>query len=253
MKNETYALRLLTPCFNGGATPRQTAELRVPSIRGQIRWWYRLACPQGDEQRLFGGVRGQAVRSSVIFRISEPSSSQQSAPMLPHKGERGGSRPALAPVDFDLLCRCREDTFVEVDRAVKIWVLLGGLGARCNRAAGSVWFQNEAPDSKEALHETLTALKLPAQWQICIAKVDSFPDGRRIASDTVDGRSDLLGGIKPKRIPSPIKFKMIELSAEPHLLMFSPKPGLWDQALDHLQNHRNASPKPLTQLDWQTL
>lgn len=36
-----YALRLLSPCFNGGAQPMDLAELRVPSIRGQIRWWFR--------------------------------------------------------------------------------------------------------------------------------------------------------------------------------------------------------------------
>ena len=28
---------------------------------------------------------------------------------------------------------------------------------------------------------------------------------------------------------------------------------LWDQALDHLHPPRNTAPKPLTQLDWQTI
>lgn len=250
MINKTYPLQLLTPCFNGGARPREQAELRVPSIRGQIRRWYSMATPTGREDALFGGVAGQASRSTVTFRIGEQPHSQKTAPMLPHKNG-GGGRPALDPQPFDLICRCKDSTFAEVDRAVRIWVLLGGLGARCNRAAGSVWFGEGAPGSVEDLRQTLCALNLPGTWDVRVAAVESFSRGRTIASDTVDGSPHLLGGIKPQRKDSPIKFKVLDLGGQPCLLMFAPQQTLWDQAIPVLEKPLgNGKAKPLTQLDW---
>lgn len=41
MKSETFHLELITPCFCGGAEPEKQAEIRAPSIRGQLRWWFR--------------------------------------------------------------------------------------------------------------------------------------------------------------------------------------------------------------------
>jgi CRISPR type III-B/RAMP module RAMP protein Cmr1 len=41
MKTATFHLDLITPCFCGGAEPEKQAEIRAPSIRGQLRWWFR--------------------------------------------------------------------------------------------------------------------------------------------------------------------------------------------------------------------
>lgn len=38
----SYAIKLATPAFLAGANQQQP-ELRVPSIRGCLRWWFRLA------------------------------------------------------------------------------------------------------------------------------------------------------------------------------------------------------------------
>lgn len=252
MTNETYALRLLTPCFNGGAEPNSFAELRTPSIRGKIRWWFDKSTPTQDVQQLFGGIAGTACRSSVTFRLAESSSSQLKVSMLPHKNQ-GVPRPALPPQDFDLICRCQDETFAEVDRAVRIWVLLGTIGARGNRAAGSVWFREGAPNSVTALRDTLAGFNLPHAWDIQIAPVDSFDRGRSIASDTVKGVDHLLGGISPRK-DSPIKFKVLELGGTPHLLIFAPVKDMWSKALDALQSPLGGGPaKPLCNLSWESV
>ncbi len=53
---KTYNIELLTPCFCAGADQTK-AEIRAPSIRGQLRWWFRAlgGTPQGEKE-VFGGV-----------------------------------------------------------------------------------------------------------------------------------------------------------------------------------------------------
>ncbi len=151
-----------------------------------------------------------------------------------------------------MFCRCREDTFAEVDRAVKIWAMLGGLGARSNRAAGSVWFRQNAPETFTEFQQSLRGLNLPTAWDIQIAPVSSLEEGRVAASDTVKVER-FFGGINPRK-SSPIKFKLIELGQVPHLLMFAPSKELWPQALEALRHPLGGgSPKKLSALDWQSV
>ncbi|MBK9138138.1 MAG: type III-B CRISPR module RAMP protein Cmr1 [Verrucomicrobia bacterium] len=64
MKTETFHLELITPCFCGGAEPEKQAEIRAPSIRGQLRWWFRTL---GGFKSL--AARGLSVRAqeALIF------------------------------------------------------------------------------------------------------------------------------------------------------------------------------------------
>ncbi len=69
MKSQTYTLELLTPCFCAGADQAK-AEIRAPSIRGQLRWWFRtLGGSVDDERSVFGGMAGTAHASSLILRV----------------------------------------------------------------------------------------------------------------------------------------------------------------------------------------
>lgn len=73
MKRATFKLEFITPAFLGGACPHEWGELRVASIRGQLRWWFRaLGYSAAEEARLFGSVRTDAGNASqVIVRIGE--------------------------------------------------------------------------------------------------------------------------------------------------------------------------------------
>ncbi|MCZ7641232.1 MAG: type III-B CRISPR module RAMP protein Cmr1 [Verrucomicrobia bacterium] len=82
MNTDTFLLELITPCFCGGAEPEQQAEIRAPSIRGQLRWWFRtlggfksLAPMSVREQEamIFGttaGDEGQAGRLTIRPRFT---------------------------------------------------------------------------------------------------------------------------------------------------------------------------------------
>lgn len=42
--------RLVTPMFLGGADQNNCAELRAPSIKGALRFWYRTIDPGFDSK-----------------------------------------------------------------------------------------------------------------------------------------------------------------------------------------------------------
>jgi CRISPR type III-B/RAMP module RAMP protein Cmr1 len=81
MKTETFQFELLTPCFCGGAEPDKQAEIRAPSIRGQLRWWFRtlggfksLAPMPVREQEamIFGSTAGGDGRASkLVVRVRQ--------------------------------------------------------------------------------------------------------------------------------------------------------------------------------------
>lgn len=88
MKNEVFHLELITPCFCGGALPKEQAEIRAPSIRGQLRWWFRTLggfkslADQGmdwrkQEQVVFGSTAGgEGMAGKLIVKVRQTNSGQ---------------------------------------------------------------------------------------------------------------------------------------------------------------------------------
>jgi CRISPR type III-B/RAMP module RAMP protein Cmr1 len=82
MNKETFQFEIITPCFCGGAEPNKQAEIRAPSIRGQLRWWFRTLggfqslANRGmnvreQEQLIFGSTAGGGGRAGrLIVRVS---------------------------------------------------------------------------------------------------------------------------------------------------------------------------------------
>lgn len=78
METIAFNCRFITPAFLGGANPKGTPELRAPSIKGAMRFWWRAQAGIVDIQELrkresliFGGVEGQekAKRASFSIRV----------------------------------------------------------------------------------------------------------------------------------------------------------------------------------------
>lgn len=81
METITFKCRFITPAFLGGADPKGTPELRPPSIKGALRWWWRaihgdlsLEALQKKEVELFGGSFKESgkevfMRSKVLVRV----------------------------------------------------------------------------------------------------------------------------------------------------------------------------------------
>lgn len=57
-------LELITPCFLGGAEPNARAEVRPASIRGQLRWWFRVL---GGFKSLSGRGHNLRQQEDLIF------------------------------------------------------------------------------------------------------------------------------------------------------------------------------------------
>lgn len=214
MKPESFDLEILTPCFCGGAEPRLgDAELRPPSIRGQLRWWHRAAGSSVPESEVWGsaaGDRGQA--SAVLVRIAPFDAESERWRLLPHadpdsrnydeRNKAKAQRSALHKVDVGEVkqnivfavqlwrtARCTDRAWNEVKRVMGCWSWLGGLGARQNRAAGSIWPVGNPP-SKEHFETLVLKLALPTNIYVRVLGATEAEDAeplRIIASDTVQG------------------------------------------------------------------
>ncbi len=256
-------LEVLTPLFNRGAY-QDTPELRVPSIRGLVRWWFRtLGGTPDEEKEAFGGMKkfgrrlaDEVMASRLVFRVSQVRA-QRASPnplTLPHKqGGQASPQAAFAPgATFALEVFTRfGDLSPELERkvenALEVWLLIGAFGLRANRAGGNVWPANGAiPASPAALRARLT--ELCCRWPIMLAGLDvssTLEQLRAAATDTVDGLPHVFGQVRGGRIASKVKFKIVRLEGRLRLLIFAPEQRVLDEARRALQGHRS---KPET---WQ--
>ncbi|MDR1816585.1 MAG: type III-B CRISPR module RAMP protein Cmr1 [Puniceicoccales bacterium] len=162
MKTATYNLTFLTPCFCAGADQAR-AELRAPSIRGQLRWWFRaLGGTRDEETEIFGGLGdGDPAASRVVVRVSDL---KRGAPWQPPRVDpnnpssyvwyfasasadkaRWTADGALPPgTSFKLHILFRRELPESLaaiggkfDNALKAFLALGGIGLRVTRGLGA--------------------------------------------------------------------------------------------------------------------
>ena len=205
--------------------------------------------------RIWGSTVGEGSASRVALisdAFARPSQAQPMPYILPHKKQ--GPRPALAAgqlftLSLQRLIGCESIDWTTAQNAMKIWLLIGGLGLRANRASGSVWpVGTWVPQTAGQLVETLRSFGF--HWPVQLVET---PNGtpseelRRLASDTVRGQPRLFGDIKP-RTPSPTRFKIVELAGRVRLLVTAPP------SVDLLAVRTAlASPKKAGQYPWRPL
>ena len=139
---ENFPFTFLTPCFSGGAVGKdaKSCELRLPPVRGQIRFWHHAAFGLPSTDRIWGSVAGGARASRVAVRLLAPLQSEgRFAPVLPHKTHSAGSRAALPEksaggFSVQRLVSCSDDDWREAIEATMLWLLVGTLGFRSARA-----------------------------------------------------------------------------------------------------------------------
>jgi CRISPR type III-B/RAMP module RAMP protein Cmr1 len=173
MIRQSYQFEILTPCFCGGAEPLQRAEIRAASIRGQLRWWFRVlggfkspllptdACRQ--EKQIFGAAAGESgYAGQLIVRVtdcSDPSVEPMSAKDLGNNEnyllfplrETNSSQPRRGVFgDFDaktkrygnfrleVLWRGNPSLAADIESLVTVFANLGALGFRSRRATGAL-------------------------------------------------------------------------------------------------------------------
>jgi CRISPR/Cas system CMR-associated protein Cmr1 (group 7 of RAMP superfamily) len=212
-------LEFLTPCFCAGVD-KTKPEVRAASIRGQLRFWTRLLYGGADaEYLLFGGIKGklhgyadEAVASGILFRVQTLGSLQpRSFDLCPHDSHKG-QRPGLPPgTRFELRwferLRHSDDRIAKLNNVLLAWELLGGLGARTTRAAGSVWPVDYSPAVADFM-QRLKALPIPSSVRVqVLGRTETNPETlRKIATDTVKGPGRNPGAIKGVLSGNPLGF-----------------------------------------------
>jgi hypothetical protein len=158
MKKLTFHLELITPCFCAGATPA-VAEIRAPSIRGKLRWWFRVLGGNRDQEaEVFGSIAdASGIASAIIIRAAEDEILGKWQPIdfsgfsntgyvlyfakASGEGARwvaGGAVPQGASFQLQLLWRRNVSPEARelFDLALDAFLQLGSLGLRSTRGLG---------------------------------------------------------------------------------------------------------------------
>jgi CRISPR-associated protein Cmr1 len=165
MKTETFHLELITPCFCGGAEPDMQAEIRAPSIRGQLRWWFRTLggfrslAPMPvaqQEAMIFGSTAGDGGRAGkLLVRVSPPANRSLADSVVhptPNMNEpedyllfpllwQVRRKSALPSFMLTVQWRGEPHLWEDIRAIVAVFGHLGALGFRGRRAMGALAFQ----------------------------------------------------------------------------------------------------------------
>ncbi len=205
--------KVVTPVFMSGAEQNQT-ELRLPSIKGVLRFWWRtlanthfagdLKLMREEEAIIFGSTNAQA-KVLMSLEAKEPKSINvgevlktnnrvvgDGARYLAYgimeafgsrnKGTEAGqlTRPCLeAPFEFSLYLSFRtssisEEQMKSIKDALKIMGLLGGLGSRSRKAYGSVNLLSLEHNDKEIWSPPRTFSEYKEELDSLIALASSY-------------------------------------------------------------------------------
>lgn len=184
--------RVTTPMFCGGADPAD-AELRLPSFKGVLRFWWRglawsrlkgdLKKIKGEEDALFGSAGGGQSRVSLrlmdyVKPQSRPGHSLRLGPGASHLGygvmeQEPRARCCLvAPFDFTVRMRGRDLDDTQRNSLQDALIALGvfgGIGANSRKGFGSMALQSlvvggkeqwNAPQSAEELSNAVGSLRI---------------------------------------------------------------------------------------------
>lgn len=277
MKERVHC-EVLTPLFSRGVY-EDLAEIRAASIRGQLHWWFRaLGGGIEQERAIFGGIarkdKGWKDKAGkVMVRVGRIEGQQEKCKTLPHKeGGYAAPKQAFLPgTTFDLLVADRLGGLDAKDQtaflnSLQAWLLLGTLGLRGTRAAGSLAYTAESgllPDAPQTInaYESSCASLLSGTKIRMKVLAETQRDAREVASDTIGGRDDKemsnslsrinypLGSMKPRKT-SPLHLRVYRFDVGDRLV------AVWDGRHDRIENLLEAArwmtqkhpPKPLGQL-----
>ena len=156
--------KFVTPCIMGGADQAK-AEMRVPSIRGQLKWWYKaLGFDEDDIPNVFGGIDNSKASCSA-FIIRDHSDPLRSSLMgcedlakkydyflWPLSGERKrGVIEEDQEVEIKVTSKKVTGKTAVPEEVLKAFLLLGSLGTRSRRCYGSIYPSSVVIDDVEWL------------------------------------------------------------------------------------------------------
>ncbi len=155
MQSITFECEVITPMFLAGADG-QTPELRPPSIKGALRFWWRalhghlpLKVLKERESAIFGSASGG--RSTVIVRARIIEDSQGIEFPVPHKKfmKQYAFTPRRTKIEVKLsltrIVKLNNALLFDFEHLKSLFLLtatLGGFGKRARRGMGSATITN---------------------------------------------------------------------------------------------------------------
>lgn len=188
MIRQTFEIEIITPCFCAGALPEHRAEIRVPSIRGQLRWWFRVLGGFKNpisEETIFGAAAGDEGTSGMLqLQIQQPiaSADRRNAedlgggmnsdlgyalfPLRPFGGSDGKRGVMKEGTTFSLIVTWRGNStnWHDIASLVTVWANLGSLGFRSRRTMGALMLRNASlmlPAALDALKNGIDVRSIP--------------------------------------------------------------------------------------------
>ena len=254
MSTERYEIELLTDTLCHGVEPRSIAELRVPSIRGQLRRWHTILWGKNSTDECWGAVANgkedAASASKVVIRIEAPEIKNIQVDILPHKKDRREFRiPGIRRdasfsmfVTFRYLSPDNADAIKEkVRSSIRMWLMLGTLGQRGSRAFGSVWDKSFRYATPSEFMDDVSALLRHSGYSVKLLQLPTpTPKGddlMKICTDTLSGNPKVFGGINPRQV-SPLKMKFVKIGSrgDYYLVLHAHKQEIIDNAINLLKN-----------------
>jgi CRISPR-associated protein Cmr1 len=149
-----FDCRVITPMFLAGADG-QTPELRAPSIKGAMRFWWRAlnghlvekdektgkweySKLKKEEGKLFGGTGDQASRCPFSMQlIAGEREISPDMPLVPHDRKRGRQDAFSIGQPFQVKIRGDAGIVAFVEAMFPLTAALGGVGKRSRRGMGA--------------------------------------------------------------------------------------------------------------------
>jgi len=202
-------LKTVTPLFLGGAEPESQPELRTPSIKGVLRFWYRAMEPdyRSKEPTIFGSVKPEPSQAQFFLRIGQKNNIRPEQWCMSKDRElsylaygpvlRESARPYIGPNgEFELIFTFKDSLPRDDRRSVlkALWCLtiFGGLGARSRRGFGSIQLVNNLTYDGLSLPATFADEKAFGNYLSgnflpifrSVSSVSSFPDHTAFGAQT---------------------------------------------------------------------
>ena len=252
METMTFECETVTPMFLAGADGR-TPELRPPSIKGSMRFWWRAMnghLPIGElksrESEIFGSSDEKIGRSKFNIRILNKVPKTQKYHPLPHK--RFKFNGIIPDQKVSIILSSQYDDIRKYADIFKISIILGGFGKRARRGFGGVKILsvddqsynskcdlenimellNDIVDNKYEISGKKIVLKsnlntrYPFLKEIQLGKEYDFCSEllKRIGDASHNHHNDSLGSEK-KRLASPIYVSVLKNSDDEYIPIIS--------------------------------
>jgi CRISPR type III-B/RAMP module RAMP protein Cmr1 len=189
MKRASFQFEVLTPAIAGGARSKRQAEIRPASIRGQLRWWFRVlggfqsqtGSVRSREAEVFGSISGDTLHSSrltvrvahapvctppkTMEALGAAQFSEKGYLLWPLRKDDDARATIAAGSKFELQVLWKGETafWPDVLALVSIFANLGSLGFRSRRAMGAL-AANSVPPLAAALGRFASPRDISIKW-----------------------------------------------------------------------------------------